>query len=354
MKSTMKKTLAVLSLTAMMTTSAAYAATDETAQPISIMPINAPISIMPINAPASSTITVQVNGGAINEHGYLKATATEPMLPLRAVTESLGFTLTWNQATMSVDLNKGNVFTTVKTGEDRYAINKMLTTLGTAPELVDNKLYVPASFVSKVLHGTVKTEGTSVSVALSEDQKKVQATGVITSIRTNGNDASIQIQGVNTEGLVLNVSKDTEFQMLDGTKLSLSDLHIGLTVSAEHSMIATLSLPPQTPTSKVTVLDKAKHVGTIGTAGVVEEVRTDDKGNKSILIKGTGLTETAPGEVVLQLTNDTAIVDKNGDKVDQAKLVKGANVIGFYGPALTKSLPPIGNAWKVIVAAKSE
>ncbi|OPH53430.1 copper amine oxidase [Paenibacillus ferrarius] len=345
MKTTMKKTLAVLSLSAMMTTGAAYAATNETAQTT---------SIMPVNATAPSSVSVQVNGGAISEHGYLKTAANEPMLPLRAVTEGLGFTLTWNQDTMSVDLNKGNVFTTVKTGEDRYTINKMLTTLGSAPELVDNKLYVPASFVSKVLHGSVTTEGTKVSVAMKDDQKKVQATGVITSIRTTGDNAAIQIQGINTEGIVLNVSKETEYQMLDGTKLSLSDLHIGLTVSAEHAMFATLSLPPQTPASKLTVLDTAKHAGTIGTSGTVEEVRTDDKGNTSIRVKGTGLTETAPGEVVLQLSSDTAIVDKNGDKVDKAALVKGANVIGFYGPALTKSLPPIGNAWKVIVAAKEE
>ena len=101
-----------------------------------------------------------------------ESAATEPMIPLRAVTESLGFKLTWNPETFSVDLLKGNVFTTVKTGEDRYAINKMFTPLGTAPELVDSKLYVPASFVTKMLHGTVATEGNSVAIAVKEDVRK--------------------------------------------------------------------------------------------------------------------------------------------------------------------------------------
>ena len=157
----------------------------------------------------------------------------------------------------------------------------------------------------------------------------MQSTGIITSIRPIGDYTAIQIQGIGTEGMVLNVNKDTEYQMLDGTKLSLSDLHVGLTVTAEHSMAATLSLPPQTSTSKITVLDTKRETNSLGTAGVVEEVRGDDKGNMSLLVKGTGLTETSPSEVVLQISDKTAIVDKNGDKVEKAALVKGANVMDF-------------------------
>ena len=159
MKRTMQKSLAILSLSTMMT-GAAYAATNETLQEA--------IVLLTCTSFYNS-VSVQVNGGAIPRAVFL---LFEPMLPLRAVTESLGFTLTWNQETLSVDLMKGNVFTTVKTGEDRYAINKMLTTLGTAPELVDNKLYVPASFISKVLHGSVTTEGASVSIAMKKELRK--------------------------------------------------------------------------------------------------------------------------------------------------------------------------------------
>ncbi|MDD9270749.1 copper amine oxidase N-terminal domain-containing protein [Paenibacillus sp. GCM10023248] len=333
----MKKSLTLLSLTAMMTAGTAYAAPNE-----------------PAKTQLENPITVHVGGEMLAENGFMKPGAAEPMLPLRAVTESLGFTLTWNPATYSVDLAKDNVFTTVTTGEDRYTINKRLTTLGTAPELVDSKLHVPVTFVSKIIRGTVASKGSSVAISMKEEAKKVQSTGVITAIRTNGDNAQIQIQGIGTEGIVFNVDKDTVYQMLDGTKLSLADLHAGLTVSGEHSMIMTMSLPPQTPTSKVTVLDTKLQAGLIGTAGVIAEVRSENKEDLSILVKGQGLTDSAPDEVVLQLTKDTAVVDKNGDKVGTSALVKGANVIGFYGPALTKSLPPIGTAWKIVVGDKEE
>ncbi|WP_181646522.1 hypothetical protein [Paenibacillus anseongensis] len=194
----------------------------------------------------------------------------------------------------------------------------------------------------------------TVSFSMKEEAKQLQATGVITSIRMDGDHALIHIQGVGTDGLVLNVDKDTVFQMADGTKLSLADLHVGLTVLAEHSMVMTMSLPPQTPTSKVTVLDAKIQKDLLGTAGRIEEVRSENKDDLRIRVKGEGLTETSPSEIVLNLTKDTAIVDKNGSKVATSKLVKGANVIAFYGPALTKSLPPIGTAWKIVIEDKEE
>jgi hypothetical protein len=193
-------------------------------------------------------------------------------------------------------------------------------------------------------------KGGSVGITMKEATKKVQSTGVITSIRTTGDNAQIQIQDTGTGGIVLNVSPDTTYQMLDGTKLTLADLHVGLTITAEHSMAMTLSLPPQTSTSNITVLDIAAHKGTLGTAGVIEAVREDG----SLLVKGQGLTEDAPGEVVLTVGADTAIVDGKGDPIDKSTLVKGTNIIGFYGPMMTKSLPPISNAWKIVVEAEQE
>ncbi|WNR44506.1 copper amine oxidase N-terminal domain-containing protein [Paenibacillus roseipurpureus] len=339
MKPLMTRSLAILSVSSMLATGAAYAASPEAA----------PVQIQPISA--NLDVTVQVNGTALTDLGFLGANGAEAMLPLRAVTESLGFKLTWHPETYSVDLVKGNVFTTVKTGEDRYTINKMFTELGTAPQLVDSKLYVPASFVKTILHGSVATEGNAVSVSLKEEAKKVQSTGVITSIQTIKPDHTmIHIQDVGTGGIVLNVGPETTYQMLDGSELTLADLHVGLTITAEHSLAMTMSLPPQTSASNITVLDTAVHKGSVGTAGVIEDVRE----NGSLLLKGEGLSETSPDEVVLTVSADTAIVDGKGEPVDKAALTKGAKIIGFYGPMMTKSLPPISQAWKIVVETDNE
>ncbi|OXM83579.1 stalk domain-containing protein [Paenibacillus rigui] len=74
------------------------------------------------------------------------------MLPLRAVTEALGYKLTWNAEKRQAELSKGAQWTAVQEGKDSYTINKMAPVqLGTAPILHTEKLYVPLAFFSDIL-----------------------------------------------------------------------------------------------------------------------------------------------------------------------------------------------------------
>ncbi|SDD13659.1 Copper amine oxidase N-terminal domain-containing protein [Paenibacillus sp. UNCCL117] len=341
MKRIMTKSLLVLSVSAMMTAAAAaHAAEPQQPQPVQAVPISAAASV--------EAIAIEIDGVKLTETGYRASATAETMIPLRAVTEKLGFTLNWKQEDLSVDLSKGPLFTTVKTGDDRYAVNKMYKTLGAAPVLLDNKLYVPASFVVEVLHGRAVTEGSKVTISMEQPQH-MQTTGVITSVYQGDKRASIQIQGAGVDGLVLNIGEDTVIQSHDGKTLTLSDLHIGLTVEAEHSLAATLSLPPQTAAFKVTVLDTDIKQELLGTSGTIEEARTGDNGEISVVIKGQGLSDQSPDEVILRVSDKTELLRQDGTQAAAADLVKGAKVLGFYSPVLTKSLPPIGGAVKLVV-----
>lgn len=298
-------------------------------------------------AAANQTFSIEVNGTAISETGFQNSGAKEPLIPLRSVAEALGFTVSWNTKTKAVDLNKGNIFTTVKSGEDRYTINKMYSALGTAPVTKAGKLYVPVSFVSKVLHQTITVEGQQIMAASAAEHQN--ETGVITAINQDKKYPSVQIKGTGTAGLVLNLGEDTVIAMADGTKLDITGLQIGMTIEAEHAGFATLSLPPQSPAYKITVKDSKQTFDTLGTQGTIEEVLQPEDGSLSIRLKGTGLTDVSQSEVVLRIDADTAIVNESGDAVSRSSLVQGAKVIGFYSPVLTRSLPPIGTAAKVVV-----
>lgn len=339
-----KKGVALLALSVALTGGAAYAA-----------PNDAPVVTQAQAPTAQKDIQITVNGQAAALHGFQLYDGKEAMLPLRAIAEALGFNLKWNQDDLSVDLSKDAIWTKVKNGEDRYSINKMYKSLGTAPALVDNTMYIPASFVQEVLRAEVTTEGGTVSITEQKQQQQhVTATGVITAIRDANGHKAVQINGVAMDGLVLNVSDETVYQTADGATLKFTDLALGMKVEVEHSLAATLSLPPQTPTFKITVLDKADAKDVIGTAGTIEEVRTDDKGSVSLRIKGTGLTETSPAEVVLRLSEQSVLTDMKGEAIDKAALVQGEKVIGFYDGVLTRSLPPIGTAWKIVLQAQAE
>lgn len=303
---------------------------------------------------AAQKFTIEVNGTVLKDTGIQPSGVKEPLIPLRSVAEALGFNITWNTKTKSVDLSKGNLFTTLKSGEDNYVINKMNTKLGTAPLSKGNQIFVPASFVNKVLQQSLSMEGKQIVINPAQTQEHQTESGVITAINSDSQYPSVQIKGTGPSGIVLNVSKDTVFQMADGTKLTLTDLQLGMTVEAEHAIFATLSLPPQTPAYKITVKDSKQQGLTLATQGTVEEINKADDSSLSIRIKGNGLSDQSPTEVVLRLAEDTALVNESGDTVEASTLVQGAKVIGFYSPLMTKSLPPIGTALKIVVETVQE
>lgn len=80
------------------------------------------------------------------------------LVPLRKVAEGLGYEVKWNQETYAAELKKGAGWTSVSVGQDSYFFAKMTpVTLGTAPVILNDTLYVPLKFVTDILRANVKT-----------------------------------------------------------------------------------------------------------------------------------------------------------------------------------------------------
>ncbi|MDY0235529.1 MAG: copper amine oxidase N-terminal domain-containing protein [Gudongella sp.] len=77
------------------------------------------------------------------------------MIPLREVAEALGFEVTWNNETKSVELVKGINWSTLTIGRNNYNFARMLIRLESAPIIVEARTYVPASFAEQVLQAQV-------------------------------------------------------------------------------------------------------------------------------------------------------------------------------------------------------
>lgn len=72
------------------------------------------------------------------------------MVPLRVVSEALGFTVTWNNEKQAVHMDNGNVKTDLTIGTDLYVISSSKAigmaaprSLGTAPKIINENTYVP-------------------------------------------------------------------------------------------------------------------------------------------------------------------------------------------------------------------
>ena len=89
------------------------------------------------------------------------------MVPVRAVGEKLGFTVTWNDANQEILLDDGEVNTRIGIGDDSYYMTSSVaigmsapTPLGAAPELKDDTTFVPAKMFDILCGaGTYKADG---------------------------------------------------------------------------------------------------------------------------------------------------------------------------------------------------
>lgn len=110
-----------------------------TAKPVAPMPVEK----MKLDLVASDSLT--------NAEGV-------SLVPLRKVAEGLGYEVKWNQETYAAELKKGAGWTSVSVGQDSYFFAKMApVTLGTAPVILNDTLYVPLKFVTDILRADVKT-----------------------------------------------------------------------------------------------------------------------------------------------------------------------------------------------------
>ncbi|MBX4151244.1 MULTISPECIES: copper amine oxidase N-terminal domain-containing protein [Paenibacillus] len=293
---------------------------------------------------------VLVNGKEVAGTGYMNADAKQVMIPLRSVSEALGLELSWNQQDRSAELTKPGspIWTLVQTGKDQYAVNKMYKSLGAAPVNVKGTLYVPANFFSEVLHVNVSADGTKVSISSEEEVKKETVTGKITEIINNEDRQAVHINGTGTEGILLNVDENTVIRGEEGKDIEFKDLAKGMEIEAVHSLAMTMSLPPQTYAYEISVKSDKEETEQLATAGAIADINADG-GSLRVTIKGKGLTEQSPNEVVLNLTPETVVVNKDGKTLKASDLADNAEIIGYYSPVLTKSLPPIGNAIKIVL-----
>ncbi|WP_024833226.1 copper amine oxidase N-terminal domain-containing protein [Ruminiclostridium josui] len=96
-----------------------------------------------------ASMNIVVNNKTIEApSAYTNKTGTV-MVPVRAIAESLGFDVNWDGKTRTVMLGKG-IFMTI--GKDNYIYMRTAPIqLGTAPEIIDGKTFVPLSFFKDVL-----------------------------------------------------------------------------------------------------------------------------------------------------------------------------------------------------------
>ena len=126
------------------------------------------VDVMPINVSISDEIELIINEEKIIFSDY----AVEPyekkglkMLPLRAISENLGFEVRWNEIDKSIDLKKDTQYLQIYVGNDKCLLNNTITQeLDIAPEIMKSRTFVPYTFFEEILETDIQIDNNKITI----------------------------------------------------------------------------------------------------------------------------------------------------------------------------------------------
>ncbi len=342
MKNSMKKIIAAVSIIAVCATTsfAAFAEYDPNKE---------------VNPNAISTkmvkpvFAVNVNGKLLEGAATYVNENDRIMLPIRAIAEELGFTVGWDAG--RITLTKGPVYVTFAIGEDGYTFARTAPMqIGQAPELTDEKTYVPSNFFDEILggeininqngqieikHGEVASEENEENEEIKEEAVVAGSADVISVTEGEGFVAVL----VNDEALgevQLNIGEETEIILADGEKGSVADIKEGMALSVEYGAAMTMSLPPQNNPVKITVVEETVVEELKVKGEITDAAIADSFGNIALTIK----TEDNANEEMVLIVSEETKVTKGEEEITAKDLVKGVKIEATHSMAMTMSIPP--------------
>ncbi len=105
------------------------------------------------------------------------------MVPMRAIFEQLGATVTWDDATKTATGTTETTVVTVTINSTTITINGVAQTMDVAPQIVDSRTLVPVRFISEAFACTVEWDGVNRIVYISTTPVQ-EPTEVVTEIAT--------------------------------------------------------------------------------------------------------------------------------------------------------------------------
>ena len=121
---------------------------------------------------ALGQVAIKVDGEQIDT-GEAGATITKGrvMIPMRAVFEKLGATVSWVPSKAMVLIEKGTQVTRLWVGEQKAQINQETATMDVAPTNVNGVVRVPLRFISEALGSHVMWDSATRTVTINSGSR---------------------------------------------------------------------------------------------------------------------------------------------------------------------------------------
>jgi len=181
---------------------------------------------------------------------------------------------------------------------------------------------------------------------------KIQFLGVIEEEKVENSSKAVTILEKNTEDnvtsitifdaeknsdVVVNIAEETVITDKDGNKITADALSVGMDIEVEYADFMTMSIPPITNAVSIKIAEAKATITVMEKDAEAKTITIFDKETRM--------------PVVLNIADETAITDANGNALTFDDLARGTELAEVeHAEAMTKSLPPISNATKIVVA----
>ncbi|WP_096200261.1 copper amine oxidase N-terminal domain-containing protein [Bacillus sp. FJAT-45350] len=122
------------------------------------------------HAHAYSDVSIYIENGDkqyYNNEGVIQNGTT--LVPLRGIFESLGATVQWNQKDKTIEATKGNTTVWLKIGSKTAKVNGKAVTIAVPPQVREGRTLVPLRFISQSLGETVHWDNATRTVSIGGD-----------------------------------------------------------------------------------------------------------------------------------------------------------------------------------------
>lgn len=231
----------------------------------------------------------------------------------------------------------------------KVIVNGETTSL--TPVYINGQAYVPVRGAAAEMGYEVNYDHQNKEIELNgaEEADYMRGTGVIVDVKpTDNGQYRIEWLGRGDNGWVI-LFADNKTVITDsaGQPLPLSALKAGLQITVEYGPVMALSFPGQSHVARITV-DSERLVK----EDVIQSVKHTDDGWQ------VQFGETKDGKTVTTLTlnagKETTLLTSQGESVQWESLKAGMKVRAYYGPAMTKSIPPQSPLFFLIVPQNNE
>lgn len=189
-----------------------------------------------VTAMAEENISLKIDGTEVEFDVMPQIIEGRTMVPVRAIFESVGAEVTWDNETKTVTGIKGNTTVKMTVDSNFETINGKAVEMDAAPQIIDGRTLAPARYVAEAFGCSVEWDGENKAVSITTPIEETSA-----EITTEETTKAIEIVEANTDyenWIDFIMAEDNKPDDIDFTKIpndKLRTLHCDVRYDFEQS-----------------------------------------------------------------------------------------------------------------------